>query len=101
MAGSSEPNGNWDRWVFVEIGSIKAMVEQNRQAAFRDLLLVRQELLTKIVSLAPRHRRSYEWVRHVPWFKLAVLFIMAILLLTGHLTVGELKAWLLRRIQEF
>ena len=108
MNSSSGSNGNWDRWIAVEIGSVKASIqainhriEDNRQSAFRELWLVRRELLGKIVSLAPRHRRSYEWVRHVPWFKLAVLFIMAILLLTGHLTVGELKAWLLRRIQEF
>lgn len=76
-------------------------IDDNRQAAFRDLWHVRRELLGKIVPLERKRGRRTEWLRHVPWLKLAILAIVAMLVLTGHLTASELKLWLLRKIETF
>ena len=46
----------------------------------------------------PRNGR-YGWMKHVPWVKVTVLLIMAMLLVTGHLTVGELKAWMVEKVR--
>lgn len=107
MTGSSGPNGNWDRWLAVEIGSMKASIqatnfriEDNRQSAFRELWLVRRELLGAIARSAPK-RNQYQWMRHVPWLKIAALSILAILVVTGHVSGGDLKAWAVKKIMDF
>ena len=109
MNSSSGSNGNWDRWIAVEIGSVKASIqainhriEDNRQSAFRELWLVRRELLGVTARSAQRHTQDrYRWMKHVPWLKIAALFILAILVVTGHVSGAELKQWLMRKITEF
>jgi hypothetical protein len=105
MSNYSGSNGNWDRWLAVEIGSVKASIqalhyriEDNRQAAFRDLWHVRRELRGQIAHTA---QWRHQWMKHVPWLKIAALFILAILVVTGHVSGAELKQWLMRKITEF
>jgi hypothetical protein len=107
MRSEHESNGSWDHWVSRSIGGLERgqknlhhRVTETRRAAFQDLMLVRREMLGAIAPLVAKRRKT-EWVRHVPWVKLTILFMMAILLLTGHITASELKTWLLKRIQEF
>ena len=105
MNSSSGSNGNWDRWIAVEIGSVKASIqalhyriEDNRQAAFRDLWHVRRELRGQIAHTA--HGR-HQWVKHVPWLKIAGLLVLAILVATGVISGAEVKMWLMRKITDF
>ena len=62
---------------------------------------MRQEMHGRLARLEHRPIEKYRWMKHVPWFKLAILGMVALLVLTGHLTVPELKAWLLKRVNEF
>jgi hypothetical protein len=89
----------------VEIGSVKASIqalhyriEDNRQAAFRDLWHVRRELRGQIAHMG--HGR-HQWMKHVPWLKIAGLLVLAILVITGHVSGAEVKAWLMRKITDF
>ncbi len=108
MSGWKESNKSWEHWVTYAIGGLQAdqknlhqRTEDNRQAAFRDLWHVRRELLGKIAYSEPRRKSAPEWIKHVPWVKVTLLMIAALLILTGHMTVADIKPWLLRKIGEF
>ena len=99
---------SWESWASRAIGGLEAgqkhlhrRIEDSRQSAFRDLWYVRRELLTKVAHLEKQRRRTPDWVRHVPWLKIIALLVLALLVLTGHITGAELKAWLLKRIEGF
>lgn len=110
MTGSQKPNPNWESWVSFAIGGLETgqaelhrAIEDVRQQALRDLWLVRRELLGATARLEKKHNRKRvpDWLRHIPWVKFTALLIVVILILTGHLTVAEMKPWLLRKITEF
>jgi hypothetical protein len=108
MRSDNGLNSSWETWVSRAIGGLEAgqdhlhqRIEDNRQAAFQDLWHVRRELLGRIAPLERRRGKRTEWLRHVPWLKLAILAMVATLVLTGHLTAAELKVWLLRKIEAF
>ena len=107
MRNGTGLNEGWENSVSRAIGGLEAgqkslhqRIEDMQHNAFRDLWLVRRELLGRIVPLERKPSDRYRWMRHVPWFKLAVLLMLAILVLTGHVTGAELKAWLMRKIAE-
>jgi hypothetical protein len=101
-------NGSWQTWATHTIGGLEAgqknlhhRITDTRQAAFQDLMHVRREMHGRLVYLEKQRRRTPEWVRHVPWLKILALLVLALMVLTGHITGGELKAWLLKRIEGF
>jgi hypothetical protein len=108
MRNGTGLNGSLESWVSHAIGGLEAgqrnlhqRIEDTRQNAFRDLWHVRAELHGRIARLERKPTDKYKWMRHVPWLKLSVLLLLGILVLTGHVTGAELKAWLLKKIETF
>jgi hypothetical protein len=44
------------------------------------------------------HGGQHSWLKHLPWTRITLMMIGALLLITGHLTVTEIKSWLARAI---
>lgn len=100
---------NWESWVTHAIGGLEAgqknlhhRINSTRQDAFRDTWLVRQELHGRLARTERRLTRDkWKWMRHIPWVKIAALCILATLVVTGHVSGADLKAWALRKITDF
>ena len=44
------------------------------------------------------HKNRYGWLKHIPWVKITLLLIGAGLVMTGHLTVAEIKGYMAKRL---
>ena len=59
----------------------------------------RQELLRRMERIEQATSRNrFGWMKNFPWVKVALVVLTGLLLITGHLTVAELKAALLRSL---
>ena len=86
------------------LGDLHAQTMTNRQITleFARHVTGRMDTLTcRVDTLKDSRSRNgkYSWMRHVPWVKVTALLIMAMLLVTGHLTVGELKSWMVEKVR--
>src|SRR5262245_9518952 len=75
-------------------GNRQTLIESHRQLSHR-----MDRLEDRITRNGGNGRSKYSWIKHIPWniiFKLMLLLIGATLLITGHLTIPETKAWLIR-----
>ena len=70
------------------LGQLQAGQAENR----RTVLAVRRELSERMDRLSGGRRRG--WIINFPWKIAAQIAISGGLLLAGHLTVPEMKAWL-------
>ena len=43
-------------------------------------------------------RGRLSWLTHIPFVKITLLLMIGLLVVTGHLTVGEIKAYLVKRL---
>ena len=97
-------------WLAQQFGAIQhalGELHQGQVANRQTALGIRRELMDRIDHLEAHifkngnGRRQYGWMKHIPWFKLALLTAATLLLITGHLTLADIKPWLLSRVQSF
>ena len=81
----------------MKLGELQAQTAGNRQT----LVQVYQQLTHRMDRMEDRmangHRRL-GFLKHVPYVKITILLIITLLLVTGHMTVAELKAYLAKRL---
>ena len=82
------------RWLSDQFGRVHygmGQLQAGQTETRRTVLAVRRELSERMDRM-DGHTRG--WIRHIPWKIVAQLLISGGLLLAGHLTVPEMKAWL-------
>ena len=79
------------------LGELHAQQTGNRQTVIQ----VYHQLTHRMDRIEDRlGYRRFGWMKHVPWFKIILLSMVTVLIATGHLTVAELKAYLIKRLAD-
>ena len=80
-----------------KLGELHANQLSYRQMAI-DMHRTATHRMDRIEDRLANGHKKLGWLRHVPWFKISLLLVMALLVITGHLTVSEIKAYLAKRL---
>ena len=107
--GDQQPSGDgWTIWLAEQFGSLRGAIGEvraqtmgNRQMAieFYHHLTHRMDRMEDRITQNGGNGRL-KWLRHVPWFKISLLLAATLLVATGHLTVGELKSYIVHKLTD-
>ncbi len=97
-------NDGWRLWLADQVMSIRGSLgklEAQGVSNWQAIGQVHHHLTHRMDRIEDRmangHRRL-GWLRHVPYIKIALLLIATLLVATGHLTVAEIKAFVIKRL---
>ena len=79
------------------IGEVRAQNMGNRQTVIE----IYHQLTHRMDRIEDRiGQRRFSFLKHIPYVKLTLLLIATLLVITGHLTVAEIKGYLIKRLMD-
>ena len=106
MSNGDQQNstGGLTRWLAEQFGAIQGAIGELRAQNMgnrQTVIEVYHQLTHRMDRIEDRiGQRRLSFLKHIPYVKLTLLLIAALLVATGHLTVSELKGYIVHKLTD-